>query len=79
VGRLESYDAAHDSNLAETLRVYISTQHSLTRTAARLHVQPNTVSYRLDRMAAITGYNPRDPNGMLMLSIGAYICGGQTD
>jgi len=32
-----------------------------TETAKRLHLGVRTVTYRLDRIKALTGYNPTDP------------------
>ncbi|MGY4102881.1 PucR family transcriptional regulator [Nocardia sp. R16R-3T] len=36
--------------------------------AARLHVHPNTFSYRLRRIAELTGIDPADPNNSRLLA-----------
>jgi sugar diacid utilization regulator len=45
--------------LAETLRAYAACDLNVARTAERLTVHPNTVHYRLGRVAALTGRDPR--------------------
>jgi sugar diacid utilization regulator len=41
--------------LLATLRCYIANDQSRKRTAARLHLHPNSVDYRLKRIAQLTG------------------------
>jgi sugar diacid utilization regulator len=53
LGPLLRYDAVHGSQLVETLAVYFQEGPSLRRMAERLHVHPNTVTYRLRRIAEI--------------------------
>ncbi|MDV8071398.1 helix-turn-helix domain-containing protein, partial [Rhodococcus sp. IEGM 1366] len=72
VERLRAYDDASGTSLLDTLRAYVGTRHSLTRTAVVMHVQPNSVSYRLMRIAAITGHDPRTPDGLLLLSLATW-------
>jgi DNA-binding PucR family transcriptional regulator len=47
--------AGDRSSLLRTLAVYLRENGSLQRAARELHVHPNTVTYRLDRVAGITG------------------------
>jgi DNA-binding PucR family transcriptional regulator len=47
--------------LLDTLAVYFDTGGVATESARRLHVSVRTVTYRLDRIAALTGYDPADP------------------
>jgi DNA-binding PucR family transcriptional regulator len=44
-----------------TLDAYFATGCVLTETARRLHLSVRAVSYRLDRIATLTGYDPTDP------------------
>jgi len=44
--------------LLHTLRIYLRNGLSRARTAADLYVHPNTVDYRLRRIARLTGLNP---------------------
>jgi PucR C-terminal helix-turn-helix domain/GGDEF-like domain len=45
--------------LASTFEAFVAEDLSVTRTAARLYVHPNTVYYRLHRIAELTGRDPR--------------------
>jgi DNA-binding PucR family transcriptional regulator len=47
--------------LLETVTAYVESGGSLEATARTLFVHPNTVRYRLRRVADITGYDPADP------------------
>jgi sugar diacid utilization regulator len=47
--------------LLATLEAYFATGGVATESAKRLHVSVRTVTYRLDRIKALTGYNPTDP------------------
>jgi sugar diacid utilization regulator len=50
--------------LLRTLQIYLRNGLSRGRTAAELYVHPNTVDYRLRRIARLTGLNPVLPNDM---------------
>jgi sugar diacid utilization regulator len=47
--------------LLDTLDAYFATGGVATETARRLHLSVRAVTYRLDRVKALTGYNPADP------------------
>jgi len=47
--------------LLETLNTYFATGAVATESAKRLHVSVRTVTYRLDRIKTLTGYDPADP------------------
>jgi sugar diacid utilization regulator len=53
--------------LLDTLAAYFETGGVATESARRLHVAVRTVTYRLDRVAALTGYDPTDPAHRFML------------
>jgi len=55
LGRLDAHDRRHRAGYRKTLAVYLRENGSLQRAAAQLHVHPNTVTYRLNRAAEITG------------------------
>jgi hypothetical protein len=59
--------AGRDDLLA-TLREYLRSGLSRRRTAALLHVHPNTVDYRIRRVAQLTGLNPARPTDLEHLS-----------
>ena len=48
------------SGLLETLTAYLDTSGSIEATSRRLFVHPNTVRYRLRRIAEVTGLSPSD-------------------
>jgi sugar diacid utilization regulator len=47
--------------LLDTLEAYFATGAVATESAKRLHVSVRTVTYRLARVKALTGYDPADP------------------
>jgi sugar diacid utilization regulator len=47
--------------LLDTLEAYFDTGTVATESAKRLHVSVRTVTYRLDRIKALTGYDTADP------------------
>ena len=55
--------------LLHTLETYYATGAVATETARRLHVSVRTVTYRLARIATLTGSNPTDPADSLGLQI----------
>ncbi|MGJ0120107.1 PucR family transcriptional regulator [Williamsia sp. MIQD14] len=57
--------AALDSDpiLHETVRTHLASGSNTVSTAARMHVHRNTVGYRLARVAAVTGHDPRTTEG----------------
>ncbi|MEV4368941.1 helix-turn-helix domain-containing protein [Nonomuraea sp. NPDC049637] len=55
LGRLESYDAANQTDLLETLQAYLEESGSWAATAERLHVHVNTLRYRMRRIEELTG------------------------
>ncbi|MDS1268778.1 helix-turn-helix domain-containing protein [Lipingzhangella sp. LS1_29] len=57
------------SPLLETLTVYLEHASSLEATARMLFVHPNTVRYRLGRIADLTGYAPTDGRGSFALRV----------
>ncbi|WP_240674829.1 PucR family transcriptional regulator [Cellulomonas endophytica] len=52
--------SAHQGQLLETLSAYLGAGRSLEAAARTLYVHPNTVRYRLRRVAEITGWDPLD-------------------
>ncbi|WP_405497325.1 PucR family transcriptional regulator [Nocardia sp. NBC_00511] len=53
--------------LAETLEVFILQQFNQNGAARELSVHRNTVTYRLSRIAELTGYDPQTPAGISTL------------
>ena len=59
---------AGKADLLRTLAEYLRSGLSRRRTAALLHVHPNTVDYRIRRVAQLTGLNPTRPSDLQHLS-----------
>ncbi|MFI9813705.1 PucR family transcriptional regulator [Saccharothrix variisporea] len=51
-------------DLLPTLELYLAEGLNRRRTAALLHVHPNTVDYRLRRIVALTGLDPGNPGDL---------------
>nr|AKG06384.1 transcriptional regulator [Salinispora mooreana] len=62
LGPVLTYDAHRFTNLAETLEVYFDSGGSRARAAEMLHVHPNTVSRRLDRITQLLGRDWQQPD-----------------
>lgn len=67
---IQAYDEARNANLVGTLAAYFGAGFHLTRAANSLHVHPNTVTYRLHRIHALTGRDPANPDDLLLLVLG---------
>lgn len=62
--------------LLSTLQAYFETGGVATETARRLHMAVRTVTYRLAKVALLTGHDPRDPAqrlGLHMAVVGARL------
>lgn len=55
VGPLLEHDRKHGTELASTLGTFLAIGQNHTRAAAELHVHPNTLYRRLDRVSALLG------------------------
>ena len=69
------YDALRNSDpaLIDTLSAYLENSASLEAAARLLFVHPNTVRYRLRRIADITGLSPSDPRESFALHVGLAV------
>jgi hypothetical protein len=66
-GKLDSI--ADQAHLLETLRAYMAHERRRRPAAAALHVHPNTLDYRLGRIAALTGLDPaRQSDSQVLLA-----------
>jgi DNA-binding PucR family transcriptional regulator len=66
---LVAYDATREAALVPTLRAYLDTRCNITKAAAFLFVNPNTVVYRLRRIKELTGRDPHNIDDLLVLSL----------
>jgi len=65
VGPVLEYDERRGTDLAGTLEAWFAAGGSPAETARRLHVHPNTVTQRLDRVGSLLGDGWREPERAL--------------
>jgi DNA-binding PucR family transcriptional regulator len=69
LGPLEAYAERRSSDLLETLEAFLESGLDRRQTAQRLHVHPNTLDYRLRRIAELTGLEPGRPRDLVLLEL----------
>jgi hypothetical protein len=69
LGPLEAYAERRGSGLLETLEAFLECGLDRRRTAEQLHVHPNTLDYRLRRIAELTSLDPGQPRDLMMLEL----------
>lgn len=69
LGPVVAYDSRHDGELTRTMEAFFANNGNLARTADALCVHRNTLSYRLGRVADITGLDLEDAETRLMLHL----------
>lgn len=69
VGPVLAYDERRGTDLVSTLEVWFASGGRPAETAKRLHVHPNTVAQRLDRIDTLIGEEWRDPGRGLDLQL----------
>ncbi|MCX6433403.1 MAG: helix-turn-helix domain-containing protein [Actinobacteria bacterium] len=62
-----------DAALYDTACAYLERTPSLEATARSLFIHPNTVRYRLRRIADVTGFSPTDARGAFTLRVGLVL------
>jgi purine catabolism regulator len=74
LGPLVEHDRKRNSELVETLRAYLE-EGEQQAAARRLKIHPNTLRYRLDRIAEITDADLNDPETRLNLAVALRVQG----
>ncbi|MFJ4524056.1 PucR family transcriptional regulator [Streptomyces sp. NPDC088810] len=70
VARLAAFDAEHaGSRLVETLRAYLDHFGDVSAAARSLSVHPNSLRYRLGRIAAVSGLDLDSPDARLLAQL----------
>ncbi|WP_285760576.1 PucR family transcriptional regulator [Nocardiopsis ansamitocini] len=69
VSVLAAHDAAHATGYLATLRAWLDAQGDLSEAAESLGVHPNTVRYRMRKMAEVTDLRLDDPAARLTASV----------
>lgn len=67
---LISHDLEHNAELVETLEAFFACHGNLSQTAAALHIHRNTLTYRLQRISAITQMDLDDADSRFSLQLG---------
>ncbi|WP_078414469.1 PucR family transcriptional regulator [Priestia abyssalis] len=65
--KLQEYDQKHNSDLIETLEVFLNKDNNVNEAARALNVHTNTLNYRLKRISEIGEINLKDPNQKMTL------------
>ncbi|MFV8829228.1 PucR family transcriptional regulator [Alkalihalobacterium sp. APHAB7] len=58
---LTEYDEKNQTNLLETLEVFLNMDGNVNEASKELHVHPNTLNYRMKRIVELTGIKLKDP------------------
>ncbi len=73
IAPLARYDREHNTELVHTLDIFFAENANASSAARRLGVHRNTLRYRLERMAEITGQDLRDADARFALQLGIRI------
>lgn len=73
LGPLLQYDRQRNLGLMATLETYLKTRQALEETGRLLHLHPNTVRYRLQRIAELSGFDPADNEDLLTLQLAMVV------
>lgn len=73
LGALTEYDRSHGAELIRTLEAFFTANCSPKEAASLLHVHRNTVLYRLDRIAEITGMDLNSSDIRLRLHLALHV------
>ncbi len=69
LGPIQDFDLSHDSGLMKTLREYLNRDGSVGAVAESLGLHRNTVRYRMQQIAELSGYDPNVTSDRVQLWI----------
>lgn len=69
---LRDYDLEHDTELLESLRVYLTHNRSIGESAAALYIHRNTMNYRMAKINELTNIELNDPDVLCHLLFSFY-------
>lgn len=69
---LRDYDRAHETDLLESLRIYLTHDRSIGESAAALYIHRNTMNYRITRINELTSLDMSDPDVFCHLLFSFY-------
>ena len=67
--KLREYDKYANANLMKTLIEYISTNYNASKTAQNLHLNRQSLLYRLQKISALTGMNLHSHEDLFVLEV----------
>lgn len=73
LGPLWRYDEERNTSLLDTLATYLATGRRHAATAQQLHIHPNTLYQRLDRIAELAGLDFEDADDLLEIHLALRI------
>lgn len=73
LGPLAEYDQRNRTHMMQTLEVYFDASQSLQQAALELHVHPNTLKYRLQRIRQVLGQDPFKGENQLQFHLAAKL------
>ena len=69
LGPIQDFDSSHDSGLMRTLREYLNRDGSVGAVAESMGLHRNTVRYRMQQIAELSGYDPNVTSDRVQLWI----------
>jgi DNA-binding PucR family transcriptional regulator len=69
VGTLRDHDEAHHTAYLETVAAWLDHPGDPRAAAARIHVHPNTLRYRMQRLSGVVDLDLHDPETRLALRL----------
>lgn len=75
LGQLSAYDSKNNTQLYETLRIFLRNDQSYVESANSLHIHRSTLLYRLTRIQDLTGVDLNDADARLYLQVSFHIEG----
>ncbi len=73
IAPLIAYDHEHHTDLIHTLETVLAHRGNISRAAQALHLHRNSLAYRLQRIKAITGLDPLDPEDAFRFHLALYL------
>ena len=73
IGLLVDYDAKTNSNLCNTLEVFLKNNFNLKYTAKELNLHYNSLQYRLNKISEITNLDIGSSEGLFSLMLGLKV------
>ena len=73
---VREYDRKHDSDLVDTLSLYIKNNGSISKVSEEMFIHKNTILYRMGKIKELLGSDLEDGEERLMYYLASLICKG---